>query len=170
MSEYWDLYDEKRMPLGRTHKRGHPMEEGTYHQVVAIWAVDADGKLLITLRDQSKELYPGLWESTSGSAKSGESSVEAAQRELVEETGLYVPLEEITFLGSAQKAASFVDIFIVFLDEREPKVTLQQGETTAYRWLRLTELDQLIADGLFAFPLTYHFSYFRPLIEARWPQ
>ncbi len=170
MSEYWDLYNKDRKPLGRRHKRGEPITEGTFHQVVAIWTVDSAGKLLITRRSKKKELYPGLWESSSGYAQSGESSIVAAQRELAEETGIHVDRSVIQFLGSTQKAASFVDIFIVFLDTPEPAVTLQKGETTAYRWVTLGELDQLVADGLFAFPLSYHFPYFRPLIEARWPQ
>ena len=32
--ELWDLYDENRIPLGRTHPRGGPVPEGTYHLAV----------------------------------------------------------------------------------------------------------------------------------------
>ena len=34
--ELWDLYDENRIPLGRTHPRGTPLPEGTYHLAVIV--------------------------------------------------------------------------------------------------------------------------------------
>jgi 8-oxo-dGTP diphosphatase len=169
MSEEWDLYDSNRIPLGRTHERGVPMEEGTFHVVVAVWTVNADGKLLVTLRSQQKELYPGLWENTSGSVVNGENSREAAMRELAEETGIRVREEQVQFLGTAQKFASFVDIYLVSLREGEDVVRLQEGETDDYRWVTLAELDQMFEEGLLAFPLSYQFPHFREIIESRWP-
>ena len=66
MAEYWDLYDEHRIALGRKHLRGRPLPENTYHVVDSVWTVNKDNKLLLTLRSDEKELYPGLWENTSG--------------------------------------------------------------------------------------------------------
>jgi hypothetical protein len=45
MTELWDLYDENRQPLGRTHVRGVPLEGGTFHLVVEIWFITDDGHI-----------------------------------------------------------------------------------------------------------------------------
>lgn len=168
MNEYWDLYDEQRRPLGRTHRRGVPLEEGTYHVVVAVWTVNSKGKLLLTLRSPDKELLPNLWENTSGSAVSGEGSRQAALRELEEETGIVIGDEQIEFIGTAVKAASFVDIYLVTLNAGQDTVRLQEGETIDWRWVTLSDLDRMFEEGLLAFPLSYQFPHFRALIEGRW--
>jgi 8-oxo-dGTP diphosphatase len=161
MHEYWDLYDTDRNPLGRTHQRGLPLEEGTYHVVVAVWTLNAEGKLLLTLRSAEKELYPNLWENTSGSVLSGEESRTAALRELSEETGIVVTEEQLHFLGTARKAASFVDIYLVRLNHNQDTIRLQEGETTDYQWVEPHQLDRMMAEGLLAFPLSYQFNRFR---------
>ncbi len=168
MVEYWDLYDERRNPLKRTHQRGVPLEEGTYHVVVAVWTVNSEGKLLLTLRSPEKDLYPCLWENTSGSVISGEGSREAALRELAEETGINAADEQIEFVGTAVKAASFVDIFLVTLRPGQDVVRLQEEETIDWRWVALSELDSMFEEGLLAFPLSYQFPHFRSIIEERW--
>ncbi len=158
MREYWDLYDHARKPLGRIHQRGlPPLGEGEYHVVVSVWTVNQDGKILITLRSEEKELFPGHWENTAGSVmRGGETSLDAALRELREETGIEAtPPEEITCLGgTVLKIASFVDIFLVrkMLDPPD-SIQLQKGETTAYRWVSYDELKEMDRQGKLAFPL-----------------
>lgn len=163
MAEYWDLYDTNRQPLGRTHRRGVPLEMGTFHVVVSVWTVNQDNKLLVTLRSAEKELYPNLWENTSGSVISGETSREAALRELKEETGIEASDEELQFLGTARKAASFVDIYLVKKHLDSEAITLQEGETTAYRWVTLAQLEQMNQEGKLAFPVAFRFEQFRSI-------
>ncbi|MBR4443241.1 MAG: NUDIX domain-containing protein, partial [Clostridia bacterium] len=93
--EYWDLYDENLRPLGRTHRRGEPMEPGTYHIGVDVWVINARGEILLTLRAPEKEDLPNEWENTCGSALAGETAVEAAMRELREETGILAGPDEL---------------------------------------------------------------------------
>lgn len=153
MPEYWDLYDRDRKAIGKTHQRGLPLKEGEYHVVVSVWTVNQDNQVLITLRSGQKKLFPGRWENTAGSVKQGETSHEAAIRELREETGIHASPDEVAFVGSALKVASFVDIFLVKKTIDPHSIQLQVGETTAYRWVCYEELLELDRQGHLAFPL-----------------
>lgn len=153
MAEYWDLYDENRALMGKTHQRGIGLPEGTYHVVVSVWTVNQDNKILLTLRSATKPLFPNRWENTSGAVQQGENSKDAAMRELVEETGIKSLDSEMSFLGTAVKMDSFVDIFLVRKDLDPSSITLQDGETTDYKWVSYQELKQIDEQGKLAFPL-----------------
>ncbi len=166
MAEYWDLYDDDRKALGTTHLRGRPLPPNTCHVVVSVWTINQDNKMLLTLRSPRKELYPNLWENTSGSVVSGETSRTAALRELEEETGIVATEEEITFLGTVRKMFSFVDIYVVRKAIDDGVIRLQEGETEAYQWVTLAELEQIHRQGKLAFPVAYRFEQFRELFET----
>lgn len=166
MAEYWDLYDTDRKALGRTHLRGLPLPENTYHVVVSIWTVNQENKLLVTLRSEEKELYPNLWENTSGSVVSGETSRQGALRELKEETGIVATDDELVFLGTARKRFSFVDIYLVRKTVENQAIRLQKGETSAYKWVTLSELEEIHRQGELAFPVAYRFEQFRTVFET----
>ena len=88
MAEFWDIYDEERHKTGKLHKRGLPLAEGEYHLVIHVWVRNSNGDFLITRRSPGKNLFPGKWECTGGSALVGEDSEAAALRETLEETGI----------------------------------------------------------------------------------
>lgn len=96
MSEYWDVTDASGTPTGETYRRGDPgWPEGRFHVVSTVCVVDPDSRVLLTQRAETKEEFPLDWEFPGGSALAGESSVEAARRELREETGIVAPREAL---------------------------------------------------------------------------
>ena len=151
--ELWDLYDENRIPLGRTLPRGEPLPQGAYHLSVGIWIVDGRGNILLTLRSPEKEDYPNCWENPGGAVLAGEKSPQAAQRELREETGIAVALEDLHYLGESRRGRRIMDSYVLQGDFPLESLHLQPGETTAAQWVTIQELMHMAQDGRLATPI-----------------
>ncbi len=150
--ELWDLYNVRREPLGRTHRRGTPMRRGEYHLVVFVWVFNGRGKLLLTKRSPEKMAYPDLWENTGGSVLAGESSLHAIRRELFEETGIRASEDEFHYIDSAKGRTWFSDTYYIIKDVPLCALRLQPGETCDARWVDRRELERMIEDKLLARP------------------
>ncbi len=159
--EHWDLFDGARNPLGKTRLRGTPGNLGEYHIVVSIWTVDSAGNILLTLRDPAKESYPDRWENTGGSALAGETSKQAAVRELYEETGITASEDELLLLGEQIARDSFVDHYLLRRDVPITEIHLQAGETADAKWVTLATLDEMIASLTLAKPIGEQFNEIR---------
>lgn len=151
--ELWDIYDGERKMTGRTHARGKEMARGDYHIVVNVWVVNSKGEFLITKRAPNKN-FPNIWESTGGSAVAGDSSLEAAVREVKEETGLSVLPENGKLLFTFKRENSFCDVWLFRQDFDIDDVVLQEGETCDAKWANKKEITEMIRTGEF-----FRFSY-----------
>ena len=143
--EYWDLYDEALRPLGRTHRRGDPMEDGAYHLGVDVWVVNAKNEILLTLRAPDKDTLPNEWENTCGSVLAGESAIEGAMRELREETGIVAGPEDLR--AFAYRLAYHTHLFTYLLRRDVPLSSLafQPGETVDAMYVTPDTLDEMVA-------------------------
>lgn len=150
MPELWDLYDRKRMPLGKTHVRGEKLNDGEFHIVVDIMSVNKEGKILITKRHHDKP-YGGKWEVSGGSVVAGETSVCGAVRELHEETGLKAEVSELEYYGTIIRPFSgcIYDFYLYTGDFSENDIVLQEGETVAFRIVAPDELHDMSKNGEF---------------------
>ncbi len=137
--ELWDAYDADFNKIdGITLVRGEPIPKGMRHLVCDIIVRHADGEYLLMQRDKRKH-YGGMWEATAGgSALVGESPLECAHRELYEETGIDAP--ELTQLGTVTTDDRIYVEFLCVTECDKRAVTLQEGETSAYRWVSRDEL------------------------------
>jgi dATP pyrophosphohydrolase len=97
--------------------------------------------LYLLIRRAGKYL-PGTWQMVSGGILEGETAVQAALRELHEETGLTpkalynADLVETFYMQSLDKI-TFVPVFVAFVEET--KVKLSPTEHDAYEWLPFEE-------------------------------
>lgn len=161
--ELWDLLDKDRNPLGITHPRGrqYPMPPHTYHTVVTVFTVGADNRILLTLRAPTKGMYPNYWEFTGGSGVTGEDSLTSARRELLEETGIDYPPEELILLDTLREPSAFMDCYLCRLDKagEDVAVTLQEGETVDFKWVTFCELETMIHKGLIPPPCAMRYGY-----------
>lgn len=136
--EIWDAYLEDGTPAGRTLVRGEPIHAGLYHLVSEILVRHVDGSYLLMQRDLRKPGYPGYWEATAGgSALMGEDALTCARRELLEETGLAA--DSLTEIGCFTSRDTIYRQFLCVTGCDKAAVTLQEGETIAYRWVTEAE-------------------------------
>lgn len=145
--ELWDVYDENRNPVGRTHERGIPLREGDYHIIADVWTVNQEGKVLLTQRHPDKP-YGLFWECTGGSALTGETSLMGALRELSEEIGIQVKAEELHLIHTIRQTERFVDTYITRQDVTEKDLRLQPEEVVGAKFVTYEELTRLFEEGI----------------------
>ena len=147
-NELWDIYDEDGEKTGRIQRRGDPFREGDRHLCVHVWVRNLSGDYLLTKRAPGKAM-PGLWECTGGSAISGESSLDAALREVREETGLRLDPEKGQLLFRMSKDHYHCDVWRFRQNFDLEDVVLQPGETADARLAPARTIRRLHALGQF---------------------
>jgi len=128
------------------------MAPGDYHLVVDVWIRNRNGKYLISKRAPNKPL-PNIWETTSGSAITGDDSLAAAIREAKEEVGVNLDRSRgRVILRQVRPGAGSSTILDVWLfDEKigDVEPTCQVDEVSEARWATKAEIVEMIASGLF---------------------
>lgn len=140
--EVWDLRNKKGHLLGRTHPRGQALPPGTTHAIIGVWTIDASRThLLSTKRAPDKHPFPNTWENTGGAVHAGESPVQGAAREVREETGLPCQARDLLPLGRIPTSSAFAYVFLYLYDGPRDLVQTLPGETVAYMWWTLAQLE-----------------------------
>ena len=159
--ELWDAYDREGSPLGLDLVRGEPLPEGVYHLVAEIFAVTADGRVLVTKRHPDKA-WGGYWEYTAGGVVKGETPVQGALRELREETGIIVSEQDlhpvyVDARPGIDRLNTIYHSFVVFFDPAEQAIQLQEGETVDYALLPYEEYKRALMEDRFVDIIRHRF-------------
>lgn len=149
MEEYWDVYDRFRNRTGEIIQRdgNRWLKQEEYHIVITGIIENSRKQILITKRKEDKKVFPGLWECTGGSVKSGETSIEATIREIKEEIGIELKKEEAIFLGTIKKDNYFRDVWKFEKDIEENEVSYNDGEVIDSKWVTIDEYNNLYKLG-----------------------
>ena len=155
--EQWDLYTPDRERTGAAILRGQPIPQGLYHLSVSVWIVNSQGEFLLSQRHPDKT-YPLCWECTGGCALAGETSLQAAVREVREELGLCLDPREGRCIRRTrrERQQDFYDVWLFRRDVLLQELTLQPSEVIRAQWagpaalLRLSRAGKLhpLLDGL----------------------
>lgn len=148
--ELWDIYDKDRNKTGRTMKRGEPMKDGDYHLVVHICIFSSDGKMLIQQRQPFKDGWSNLWDITvGGSSVAGDTSIDAAVREVREEVGIQLSPAELRKTMTIDFGHGFDDFYTVTKDVDISSLKLQYEEVQQVKWADADEIKSMIDEGIF---------------------
>ena len=141
--ELWDAFYEDGTMAGKDLVRGEPVPDGLYHKVSEVLIRHVDGDYLLMQRDFNKPSNPGKFEaSAGGSVIKGESELECIRREIREETGINT--DDITLIGEYRSKGTLWYSFLAVTDCEKDKITLQEGETVAYKWLSEQEFIEFV--------------------------
>ena len=140
--ETWDAYDKD---FNKVHNatliRGEAIPEGLFHLVCDIIVKHTDGSYLLMQRDRCKQ-FGGMWEATAGgSALQNESPLDCAIRELQEETGIRT--DNLVEVGRERSNDTIYVELLCVTNCNKDCITLQDGETIAYKWVSRSELVSL---------------------------
>lgn len=152
--EAFDLYTEDRLSLNKTMNRGEPTPDGCCRLVVHVCIFNSSGEMLIQQRQPFKKGWSNMWDiSCGGSVVSGENSRTAAEREVSEELGIAISLEDIRPVLTIHFNEGFDDIYAITKDLQLSELRLQPEEVQAVKWASLEEIVSMIDSGKF---IPYH--------------
>ena len=168
MSEKWDAYDRFRRKLGYEIVRGDPIPEGVRHLVVHMIYYNSKGEILLQRRSDYKDLAPGVWAFTGGSALAGEDSRAACIRETTEEMGFEPDMSTAELIMSYSRKDSFTDVYLIKTNIEINELVLQPDEVAEARWLNRADFENLLAENGKFWDYSYLKSVYKYLIEAEY--
>lgn len=164
MEEYIELYGKDKQPTGVVIARGEACPPGNLFPVVCVWVIDEAHNFLVTERSAAKKASPLKWENPGGACRSGETLAQGAARELAEETGVVVAPEDLTEVACEVQYGCLVITFAVHMNR--PRITLQEGETSDYRWVSEKELIRMCQKKRMAEPIERQIWHYRSKLKT----
>ncbi|KAG7652301.1 NUDIX hydrolase domain [Arabidopsis thaliana x Arabidopsis arenosa] len=157
--EHFDVLTKSGEKTGVSKPRGEVHRDGDYHRAVHVWIfVETSQQLLLQLRSDDKDSWPGQWDiSSAGHISAGDPSLISAQRELHEELGVKLPkdafekifvfLQECVTNDGKFINNEFNDVYLVTILHPIPleAFTLQKEEVSAVKYVPYEEYRNFLA-------------------------
>jgi 8-oxo-dGTP pyrophosphatase MutT (NUDIX family) len=158
--EIFDAYDKNGNALGYELIRGETIPIGVYHKIVQIYTIDEKGRILITQRHPMKH-FGYYWEITAGSVLKDENELNAAVRELDEETGIKVSKDSLTLVKIYLGQNSIWFTYIHKINMLNHVIQLAKDETIDYRFISIEEFNHMIQTKQFPKPSLDYFKLYK---------
>ncbi|GGW45773.1 NUDIX hydrolase [Arenibacter certesii] len=177
MDEFVDILDCEGKRTGESCLKSEAHKNGYWHPCVHVWLYTKDGDLLIQKRTATKETFPNAWDvSVAGHVRAGESFLEAAQREVLEEIGLNIQINDLKFIGNYATDIihnqSLIDreyhhVYIVKLIKPIEELSLQAEEVSQLKLISISILKEVLICDIDEFQFVpYGLDYFDMVFNA----
>ena len=142
--EWFDVVNERDEVVGRATRR-EVHARGLLHRAVHVLVFDGAGRVFLQKRSMTKDMSPGLWDSScSGHLDAGEDYEAAAVRELGEEIGVHgaAPARWFRIAACTETAQEFCWVYRL---RHDGPFVLHPGEIERGEWVALEELARRMA-------------------------
>lgn len=162
--ELLDVVDKNGNPTGVLIEREKAHIEGIMHRTSHVWLLRVRKEkvqVLLQKRCETKESFPGCYDiSSAGHIPSGVGFEESAVRELKEELGVSVPVEDLIYCGDRLVIwddhfngvpfhdRQFSRVFSLWMDREEEEFILQKEEVESVLWMDLEECIRKVESNL----------------------
>jgi mutator protein MutT len=161
--EIIDLYDKNKKKLGKIFVRGQDeLLEDECYLLEQAWIINSKNEILLTKRNEEKS-HGGKWESTAGHVKSGESDIEAIQREIKEELGLDIKKSDFTFIKSLVHKHTILDIWVIKKDITLEELNLKEDEVSDAKYVSIDTFKKMLENDEAIKKLEYFIEIFETL-------
>ena len=160
-NEYYKIYDKTGKYIRDIKVEDEKKLEDEYLYGVTCFVINENNQVLMEERANT-ELTPGKIDLVSGHVNGNESGLEAIERELREEVGIYgINYNQITKLNELSKPLGFeskgkirnflIDFYCVFINSKQV-TKIQQEEVKSYEWVPVNIAVERIVNGSTKFP------------------
>lgn len=96
---------------------------------------DRNGNIMILHRNGTHPHFPGHFDFPGGEVEQGEMTIDAIQREILEETGISISRNKFKLVVDKQISSGLNHtVYVAHLDDVQPRITLS-WEHAAYEWM-----------------------------------
>ena len=147
-----DVYNRNKEKTGKIiyREKGASLNRDEFIISITAWIVNSTGKILMTQRRLDKD-KGGMWEPTTGLIQSGETSTNGALRELKEEIGIELNVEDIKlvqeFVEEITDLNFFRDIYLVNKEIPLEQIKFIDGEVINAKYVTIDEFNEMIKNG-----------------------
>lgn len=167
--ELFDVLDKNGNELNYTKGRNEELAENEYALVTHLWIRNSKGEILTQQRSLYKKVDPGFWSITAGFVSCGEDTIHTIARELKEELGVRVELDELKlhkrmFPKSDARHNHIVDVYILEKDVDLKDIVFQFEEVMDATYRTEDEMIQMMSNKEFMDFRTYYDNYYDGII------
>ena len=142
--EYNDILDENGNFTGEVVERSVMHDKKLLHNEIVVFIINDKSQILLEKRSSNKRFHPNKWALCAGLVISGESIEEGAIREIKEELGIEVRVDELKKVNTVKNENSFTTFFCLKNNLDEKDFIIQEDELSEVKWFDIEEVIERI--------------------------
>ena len=152
--EYLDVVDENNNLTGKIEERKIIHSNGIWHREIAVWIMNESGEVLIQKRSAAKKQEPNKWALCAGHIDAGEGIKVSAIREIEEEIGLKIELNDLVLISIEKKAKDYGELknynfqyqYFVRTKKKIEEYKIQEEELSELKYITISTLEEIVRD------------------------
>ena len=154
--ELLDVVDDNNVLTGEVAEREVVHSKGLWHREVGVVILNEENAMLLEKRAPTKKQSPNMWALCAGHIDAGETPDETIVREIKEEIGLVLSIEDLKFLTVIKTPMKFDDnqynnaflyTYLYITNKKESEYIVQEEELTEVKYFKIAEIEKAITSG-----------------------